>query len=117
MVKMDEIKELSRKIASEFKADKIVLFGSYAYGNPGPDSDVDLLVILRFKGKGAVKAAEILNRLNPKLSVDLIARTPREIQKRLRWNDFFIKEIMEKGKVLYEADHIRNLPGLAPGQE
>jgi len=107
MVKMDQILELSQRIGEEFRAEKVILFGSYASGRPAPDSDVDMLVIMRFKGKGAVKAAQILNRLEPKFSVDLIARTPSEIRKRLEWNDFFIREILEKGKVLYEADHAR----------
>ena len=104
MVKLDQIHELSRNIGREFKAEKVILFGSYGYGTPAPDSDVDLLVVMRFKGKSAWKALEILNRLDPKFGVDLLVRTPEQVRKRLQWNDFFMKEIMEKGKVLYEAE-------------
>jgi len=107
MVEMSQIKELSRAIAREFNAQKIILFGSHAYGNPGPDSDVDLLVVLDFKGKGAWKSIEILNQLKPGFGVDLLVRTPKQIRQRVKWNDFFIKEIIEKGKVLYEAHHPR----------
>ncbi|MEK7995668.1 MAG: nucleotidyltransferase domain-containing protein, partial [Planctomycetota bacterium] len=51
MVAMSTIRELAEQIAEQFNPDRIVLFGSYAYGTPGPDSDVDLLVIMHFEGK------------------------------------------------------------------
>ena len=104
MLKVEQIEELSQNIGREFKAEKVILFGSYAYGAPAPDSDVDLLVVMKFKGKSAWKALEILNRLDPKFGVDLLVRTPAQVRKRLQWNDFFMKEIIEKGKVLYEAE-------------
>ncbi|HKR02517.1 MAG TPA: nucleotidyltransferase domain-containing protein [Pyrinomonadaceae bacterium] len=66
---MDKIRLLSEGIAREFQPERIILFGSYAYGTPGADSDVDLLVILPFKGKPAHKALEILNRMNPRISL------------------------------------------------
>ena len=105
MVKMDQIRELGRSIGQEFKAEKVILFGSYAYGRPAPDSDVDLLVVMRFRGKGAWKSLEILNRLQPRFAVDLLVRTPAQLRRRVQWNDFFLKEILAKGQVLYEADH------------
>ena len=105
MIKMEKIQELSQSIGREFRAEKVILFGSYAHGNPAQGSDVDLLVIMKYKGKSAWKSVEILNRLNPDFSVDLLVRTPAQVKQRLRWNDFFIKEIVEKGKVVYEADH------------
>ena len=107
MVKLEKIKELSQRIGREFKAEKVILFGSYAYGKPAPDSDVDLLVVTRFRGKGVWKSIEILNRLDPDFSVDLLVRTPGELRKRIKWNDFFLKEIMARGKVLYEAHNPR----------
>jgi len=105
MIKMEKIARLGKTIGREFKAEKVILFGSYAYGKPLRGSDVDLLVIMRFKGKGVWKSVEILNRLNPDFSVDLLVRTPEVLRRRIKWNDFFLKEIMEKGKVLYEARH------------
>src|SRR3972149_7103998 len=107
MVKMDNITELGRNIGREFKAEKVILFGSYALGNPSPDSAVDLLVIMRFKGKSAWKSLEILNRFNPRFAVDLLVRTPEQLRRRLQWNDFFLKEIIATGKVIYETDHPR----------
>lgn len=103
MIPSAEIKELSDRIAREFQPERIILFGSYAYGTPTEDSDVDLLVILPFEGKGAWKSLEILQKTNPNFAVDLLARTPEEIDRRLGWNDYFLREIIEKGKVLYEA--------------
>ena len=103
MIEMRTIYEFCERIVQLFHPHKIVLFGSYAYGKPGADSDVDLLVILPFEGRGAQKSAEILNRVDPRFPVDLLVRTPEQIQERLELGDFFMQEIIEKGEVLYEA--------------
>jgi predicted nucleotidyltransferase len=84
MVEMDKIRRLSERIAREFHPERIILFGSYAYGTPSNDSDVDLLVILPFEGKPTRKALEILNKMNPGISLDLLVRTPEQVQERLR---------------------------------
>ena len=105
MVEQEAIAELADRIAREFKPQRIILFGSYATGTATPDSDVDLLVILPFKGKGLHKSLKILDKVSPRFPVDLIARTPEEVRKRLEWNDFFLREIVERGKVLYDAAH------------
>ena len=105
MVAMHSIEEMTARIVQEFKPERIILFGSYAYGTPTADSDVDLLVILPFEGKAPRKSLEILNTINPKFAVDILVRTPEQVQQRLAWNDFFLQEILEKGKVLYEAAH------------
>jgi len=103
MIEREKIEQFSQAIAQEFKPDKIILFGSYAYGNPQDDSDVDLLVILPYKGSSFRKTWEILNKIQPKFAIDLLVRTPVEVEQRLGWNDFFLREIMEKGKVIYES--------------
>jgi len=103
MVTRKQIRELSNRIAREFKPQRIILFGSYARGKPTPDSDVDLLVILPFRGHPAHKAAEIAIRVDPHFPVDIMARTPGELRKRLALNDFFMREIVEEGRVLYAA--------------
>jgi predicted nucleotidyltransferase len=100
-----EIKRLCEKIAREFHPEKIILFGSHAYGKPEWDSDVDLLVIMPFNGRHTKKAIEILNRVNPSSALDLLVRTPQQVEKRLAMGDFFMREILERGKVMYEADH------------
>jgi uncharacterized protein len=100
-----EIKQLCAQIALEFHPEKIILFGSHAYGRPQWDSDVDLLVIMPFSGRHTKKAIEILNRVNPATALDLLVRTPQEVKKRLAMGDFFMREIIERGKVMYEAPH------------
>ena len=105
MVDMHSIEEMTARIVQEFQPERIILFGSYAYGTPTADSDVDLLVILPFEGKAPRKSLEILNKINPRLAVDILVRTPELVQQCLAWNDFFLQEILEQGKVLYEAAH------------
>lgn len=105
MVRKEEIQQLSDNIAREFRPECIILFGSYAYGNPTGDSDVDLLVVLPFEGKAAHKALEILRKVNPRIPVDLVVRTPEQVQNRIANNDWFMREVFEKGRKLYESDH------------
>jgi predicted nucleotidyltransferase len=105
MVEMKRITDLTSQIAREFNPDRIILFGSYAYGQPGDDSDVDILVVLPFKGKPVRKAIEIRNRINPGIPVDLIVRTPEQVAERIANNDWFMREIVEKGRTMYEANH------------
>jgi uncharacterized protein len=105
MVEVDNIAELAECIAERFHPERIILFGSYAYGRPTPDSDVDLLVILPFEGHPARKAAEIRTSVRAPFPMDLLARTPQQVRWRVEQGDFFMREIMEKGNVLYEAPH------------
>jgi predicted nucleotidyltransferase len=100
-----EIKRLCEKIAREFRPEKIILFGSHAYGKPEWDSDVDLLIIMPFKGRPHRQANNIRSRIEAPMSLDLLVRTPEEIKKRLEMEDFFIREIIERGKLMYEANH------------
>lgn len=103
MVEDDRIVETVTRIVREFAPDRVVLFGSYAYGTPTDDSDVDLLVIMSFAGPHTEKAIEILERVDPRFPIDLLVRTPDQVQQRLELNDFFMREVMEKGHVLYAA--------------
>ncbi len=103
MVAMNKIKEFGRQIGEEFGAERVILFGSYAKGDASPDSDVDLLVIGPFEGRGVDTSVEIRMRLRPHFPVDMLIRTPAKIQQRIEMGDDFIREILEEGKVLYEA--------------
>ncbi len=103
MVDQVVIRRMSDNIAREFQLDSIILFGSYAYGVPTENSYVDLLVVLPHEGTAVRKAAEILCRVSPQFPVDLLVRTPDQLQQRLDWNDFFMREIVEKGTVVYAA--------------
>jgi uncharacterized protein len=103
MVDAQAILDFCNQIKDQFEPIRIILFGSYAYGSVSPDSDVDILVVLPFQGKAALKSAEILNRTNPHFPVDLLVRTPEQVQARVQMGDFFMREIIEKGKIMYEA--------------
>ena len=102
MVDQRRIAELGQRIVQEFQPEKIILFGSYASGQPRPDSDVDLLVVLPFEGKGFRKSLEILNRVSPEFSVDLLARRPEDTARRYAEGDPLVREALDHGKVLYE---------------
>ena len=90
MIEAQAIQKLSDQIARVFHPERIILFGSYAYGTPTNDSDVDLLVVLQHQGKGSHKAAEILCYIRPSFPVDVLMRTLEQVQQRLQWNDFFV---------------------------
>jgi uncharacterized protein len=105
MITLDQIQAFSQQIAEKFQPDRIILFGSYAYGQPTPDSDVDLLVILPFEDLPVHKAIEIRRAVKSPFPLDLMARTAEQIQQRLDMGDFFIQDIVQKGHVLYEANH------------
>lgn len=105
MVSMKEIRTFSRQLAKEYRPRRIILFGSYANGKPGPDSDVDLLVILPGKGKSSKQAVDIRLKLHPSFPLDLLIRTPMAVRRRIAMGDCFMNEILTKGKLLYEAHH------------
>jgi len=107
LISFSQIQAFSQQIAEKFQPERIILFGSYAYGQPTEDSDVDLLVILPFDEMPVQKAIAIRRQIKSSFPLDLIARTAEQIQKRLEMGDFFIQDIMEKGRVLYEADYTR----------
>lgn len=98
------IAELGARIAHDFHPLKIILFGSYAHGNPSPDSDVDIMVVLPFEGKNFRKSLEILNGVNPPFSVDILARRPDDVKRRYEEGDPLIREVLDRGKILYERD-------------
>lgn len=107
MVPRAQIEEFARRVAEEFRPDRIILFGSYANGTPTEDSDVDLLVVMPHEDKGFRKATEIRLCVPAKFPMDLMVRSCEEIERRLALEDFFIEEIVGRGEMLYERDHTR----------
>jgi predicted nucleotidyltransferase len=105
-VPLSAIRRFARQIAVKFQPEKIILFGSYAYGTPHQESDVDLMVIMPARNV-IDQALRIDLALEAPFSVDLHVRTPKQIERGLREGDcdWFLREVMEKGKVLYEAPH------------
>jgi predicted nucleotidyltransferase len=104
MVAINEIKKFGRQIGEQFHAERVILFGSYAQGKVTADSDVDLLVIGPFKGRSVDKSVEIRMKLRPQFPVDILIRTSEKVHQRIKMGDCFMQEILEKGKVIYEAD-------------
>ena len=100
-IPMRVIRRFARQVAEQFRPDKIVLFGSYAYGTPHEDSDVDLLVIMPARNQLDM-AVRISLTIDPPFPLDIIVRTPKNMKWRLEAGDWFLREIMEKGKILYE---------------
>ena len=99
------IDQVVEQIVEKFKPQKIILFGSYARGNPRPESDVDLLVVMNTTMREVKQSLEIYHHLNIMFGLDLIVYTPKHLQERLDIGDWFVREILEDGKVLYEADN------------
>ena len=105
MIRRDKITRFAKAVAEQFKPQRIVLFGSYAYGKPTADSDVDLLVIMPEDRCMGRKAAQIRNAVTADFPLDLVVRTPEDVKWRLAEGDCFLQEVLGKGKVLYEAAH------------
>jgi predicted nucleotidyltransferase len=94
-----------QKIVDELNPEKIILFGSYAYGKPTPHSDVDLLIVLKTTAPLKERSWKVSRLLLPRpFPVDILVKTPKEIEKALENGDFFVQEIIRRGKVLYERD-------------
>jgi predicted nucleotidyltransferase len=100
------IQRMLQKLVAEYAPQKVVLFGSYAYGTPGPDSDIDLLIIKetpeRFLDRW-ITVQRILTGTHRTFPVETLVLTPQEIEKRLAIGDQFIAEALEKGEILYAA--------------
>jgi predicted nucleotidyltransferase len=105
-IPMAVIRDYARQIAERFRPDKIILFGSYAYGQPHQDSDVDLLVLMPARNQHD-QAVKIRWELPAPFPMDLLVRTPENLKWRLEEGESFHTEITTKGKVLYEEEHQR----------
>jgi predicted nucleotidyltransferase len=103
-VPMSAIQQFAHEVAERFSPERIILFGSHAYGTPHAGSDVDILVVMPAKNE-LDQAAKISLAINPPFAVDLLVRTPHALRWRLDEGDWFLREITAKGKVLYEAPH------------
>ena len=94
---------MASQIAEKFKPQKIILFGSYARGNPRPESDVDILVVMETDLREVEQSIQICLGVQYDFGMDLIVRTPENLEKRLKQNDWFLHDILKEGQVLYEG--------------
>jgi predicted nucleotidyltransferase len=101
------IRRFAKQVVERFKPEKIILFGSHAYGKPHADSDVDILVVMPAYDE-INQAVRILRMTDHRFPIDLILRTPENLRWRLQEGDWFLREVVSKGEVLYEkADRSR----------
>jgi predicted nucleotidyltransferase len=105
-IPMAAIRRFARRVAERFRPEKIILFGSYAYGTPHEDSDVDILVVMPARNQHD-QAFKIRLAVAAPFPMDLIVRTPKNLKWRLEEGESFHTEITSKGKILYEEKHRR----------
>jgi uncharacterized protein len=101
LIPMTAIRRLAEEIVEKFQPDKIILFGSYAYGEPNQDSDVDILVVMPARNE-MTQAIRIRGATEHPFPMDLIVRTPENLRERVELGDWFLREIVGRGVVLYE---------------
>jgi len=98
------IREIVDKIVREYQPKKVILFGSYAYGEPKEDSDIDLLIIKNTDRRPIDRWVEVKRLLRDPIRtvpVSPFVYTEKEIEDRRAIKDFFLEEVFEKGEVLY----------------
>jgi predicted nucleotidyltransferase len=99
----ESLEDIKVRLVRELNPQQIILFGSHAYGRPGVDSDVDLLIIMDSHERPVARAAMVSRLLRPRpFPIDILVRTPEEIRYRLEIGDQFMREIFERGRVLYD---------------
>jgi len=98
---MKAIRAVVDQIVARWHPEKVILFGSHAYGTPTPDSDVDLLIIMPVEGNRWVLTGEILAEMRAGFPVDLIVRTPEEIARGITRADIAVYHALATGRDLY----------------
>ena len=108
MQKIDTSSEIQRfvqELVLKFNPEKVILFGSFAYGKPTESSDADLLVIMKTDLRPIEQEVAIRKAISRNFPLDLIVFTPSQLREREKMGDFFIKTILKKGKILYERNY------------
>lgn len=98
----EKIQKIADRIVAEYKPEKIILFGSYAWGKPHKDSDLDFLIIKKTDDP-ILKRMSDVDRLfmRREFAMDFLVYTPKQIEKRKQMEDTFVINVLNKGKVLY----------------
>src|ERR1700738_3749325 len=98
----NQLKDITRKLAHEFKPEKIILFGSWAWGTPTSESDVDLFIIKPSTEKRLEREKSVYRIIRKSaIPIDVLVYTPAEVKRRLSFEDPFVTQIVNKGRVLY----------------
>jgi predicted nucleotidyltransferase len=114
-IPLSAIRRFARRIAEKFHPEKVILFGSFAYGMPHEWSDVDLLVVMPAREE-LTKAARIQLAFEPVFPLDILVRTPQRLRRRLADGDPFLQEVMSKGICLYKKRNARVGPQGPPAR-
>jgi predicted nucleotidyltransferase len=107
VISRGDIQDFVERVAERFRPLRVILFGSHAYGNPSPESDVDLLVVMPHRGPSAKVASRIRLACPRNFPMDMIVRSPAEVRRAVRAGDPFLSEITSKGIILHEARRAR----------
>ena len=101
----NQIKEMVNRIVDQFQPEKIILFGSYARGTAGPDSDADLLVVMPVEGSKRKRATEIdLALFGIDMPADVVVVTPEELERQKDVIGTFVHPAVREGQVVYERE-------------
>ncbi len=98
-VRRSQIETYCRVLAREFRPRKIILFGSYAHGKPTKNSDVDLVVIMPFRGSDTEKVVEMQMRVGAPFPMDMLLWKPARVKR----TDYFTRGILTRGQLMYEG--------------
>lgn len=101
MQRQKEIKKIVGQIIKGYKPEKIIIFGSFASGKPKENSDVDLVVIKKTPEKFTARLLKIAGMIKSSLGTDILVYTPKEWEEGLQEENYFMKEIVKKGKLVY----------------
>ena len=96
------INSIVENLKSNYNPEKIILFGSYSDGTFSEDSDIDLLIVKKTKKHPIWRRVEARKASRTKIPMDILVYTPGEIKKLQKEKSFFLMDILENGKVLYE---------------
>ncbi len=99
------ISRIVDRLAETYRPEKMILFGSYAYGKPTRESDIDLLIIKETKDRPVdrrIIVRKIVSDIRKKTPFSSLVLTPEELSNRLSMGDGFFIEITTKGRLLYE---------------
>ncbi len=103
MDRKEIVNQVVEKIKAQYQPEKIILFGSYAWGKPTSDSDIDLFIIMESNLRRDERAVQISDLFPDRLfPLDIIVYTPEEVELSIKRGNPFTKEILTKGGVLYE---------------
>jgi len=102
-ISMGDIRKVVQQIVARFRPQKVILFGSYAYGTPRKDSDVDLLVVMDTRENPLRMAGLISAAIDHPFPLDILVMTPLDLEQYLSERAVFPTQVMARGLVLYEA--------------